>query len=101
MSKTDDNNADYTELYDLDKLRKFCGEKLEAYNEFNSECMMDIILFDYALAKISTICRILGLQAGHGILTGPQGLGKNSLLELSSFLLGHTVTEVAVPNGPE
>jgi len=45
---------------------------------------MNLVLFEYSISKICIISRIQSLHSGHGVLVGPIGTGKKSMLALSN-----------------
>lgn len=76
----------YDEIEGVDKLSHLLTEGLSSYNDSNPA--MDLVLFQDALMHTSRIARITKMNAGHALLVGVGGSGKQSLSKLGSFVNG-------------
>ncbi len=47
---------------------------------------MDLVLFDYAVAHLLRISRMLLLSNGHGLLVGIDGTGRRCLTRLAAYI---------------
>lgn len=71
-----------------DKLEILITEALKEYNE--NFAFMGLVLFEDALKHVCKITRIVLPPAGHALLVGVGGSGKQSLTRLSSYIMGFT-----------
>lgn len=60
---------------------------MDEYNDVKAQ--MNLVLFDQAIEHVCRITRIIELPAGHALLVGVGGSGKQSLARLSSFIVGY------------
>lgn len=74
----------YDIFSDIDQLIKRLAEGLKEYNEINAT--MDLVLFEDAMKHVCRITRIISADAGHALLVGVGGSGKQSLSRLASFI---------------
>lgn len=73
---------------------KHVSEALREYNEQFIE--MNLILFDQAIQDVCKITRIISSSAGHALLVGVGGSGKQSLSKLSAFMSNLTPFSITV-----
>lgn len=84
----------YVPVPTLTELKTTLNGKLQEYNESNA--MMDLVLFDEAMAHVTRICRIISNPSGHAMLIGVGGSGKQSLTRLAAFICGYEVKQLAI-----
>ena len=68
IDQTSDGEAAYVECDSTDTLRRVVDNMLNDYNDANP--VMNLILFDQALAHVCRICRILRQPRGNALLVG-------------------------------
>ena len=94
VEQTGDGEPAYVECGNPDTLRRYIRGHLRDYNDANP--VMNLILFDQALAHVCRICRILRQPRGNALLVGVGGSGKQSLCRLASFICGIAVVTLSV-----
>jgi dynein heavy chain len=77
----------YEEIKDKGKLMKTLNGVLDDYNGGNSS-KMNLVFFSDAIEHCLRIARVLRQPRGNIMLIGVGGSGKQSLLKLSSHMLG-------------
>jgi dynein heavy chain len=84
----------YMPIPGIDKLKKSLEEKLAEYNE--TFAAMELVLFQIAMEHICRICRIIDLPCGNALLVGVGGSGKQSLAQISSFIMSVDIVRILV-----
>jgi dynein heavy chain len=72
------------ELLNKEKLNKAAEDILLAYNRYNAEAPMNLVLFSFAIEHLLRIGRILKQPGGHAMLIGVGGSGRQSLTKLAT-----------------
>ena len=91
------------DLKAIDALQQTLTRRLADYNR-TSPVAMPLVLFPFAIEHICRISRVLLMPAGHALLVGLQGSGRQSLTKLSAYYLGLSVfraSEVKAGGGLE
>lgn len=86
----------YDIINSFDALQKLLNDALAEYNESNP--VMDLVLFEDAMKHVCRISRIISNTAGHALLVGVGGSGKQSLSRLAAYICGYA-TEMIVISG--
>jgi dynein heavy chain len=84
----------YDQFPDVAKLTERLTQGLNAYNEFNA--VMDLVLFEDAMKHVCKVSRIISNEAGHALLVGVGGSGKQSLARLASNMSNYTVKQIMI-----
>jgi dynein heavy chain len=84
----------YDMFPNLDELTKRLKEALDQYNELNA--VMNLVLFEDAMKHTCKISRIIQADAGHALLVGVGGSGKQSLAKLASFICQFTTVSITI-----
>ena len=87
----------YNMVESWDSLHKILTEALENYNDFNA--VMNLVLFEDAMAHICRINRILEAPRGNALLIGVGGSGKQSLSRLAAYITGLDVFQIQLKKG--
>jgi dynein heavy chain len=77
-----------------DKLDHHLNDALREYND--NYAFMGLVLFEDAMKHVCKICRIVMPSAGHALLVGVGGSGKQSLTKLASFIMGFTTYSITI-----
>uniref|UniRef100_A0A3P9AKI4 Dynein axonemal heavy chain 17 n=1 Tax=Esox lucius TaxID=8010 RepID=A0A3P9AKI4_ESOLU len=78
-------------------LNKTLLEVLDSYNEVNA--VLNLVLFEDAMAHICRINRILESPRGNALLVGVGGSGKQSLTRLAAFISNLEVFQITLKKG--
>jgi dynein heavy chain len=84
----------YDQIVEQEKLQHTLDAALEDYNETNVQ--MDLVLFNDAMRHICKITRVINNPAGHALLVGVGGSGKQSLSRLASHICGFTTMMIQI-----
>ncbi|XP_070335949.1 dynein axonemal heavy chain 17 isoform X2 [Odocoileus virginianus] len=87
----------YLPVTDLAPLNKLLVEVLDSYNEVNA--VMNLVLFEDAVAHICRINRILESPRGNALLVGVGGSGKQSLSRLAAYISALDVFQITLKKG--
>lgn len=90
-------DAKYLPVTDMNELNKLLVDALDNYNEINA--VMNLVLFEDAIAHILRINRILESPRGNALLVGVGGSGKQSLSRLAAFISTLEVFQITLRKG--
>ena len=79
------DDKQYVEIEDHEKLSNILDEYLDDYNQINTP-KMDLVLFSDAMQHVCRISRILRQPLGNALLLGVGGSGRQSLTRLASHM---------------
>jgi len=84
----------YDKIENVHDLSVLLEAGLEDYNETNVQ--MDLVLFEDAMRHICKITRVINNPAGHALLVGVGGSGKQSLSKLASHICGFSTMSIQI-----
>ncbi|KAK2112182.1 Dynein heavy chain 17, axonemal [Saguinus oedipus] len=87
----------YIPVTDVAHLNKLLVDVLDSYNEVNA--IMNLVLFEDAMAHVCRINRILESPRGNALLVGVGGSGKQSLSRLAAYISGLDVFQITLKKG--
>lgn len=87
----------YNKVESWNSLHKILTEALDNYNDFNA--VMNLVLFEDAMAHVCRINRILEAPRGNALLIGVGGSGKQSLSRLAASISGLDVFQIQLRKG--
>ncbi|XP_066093696.1 dynein axonemal heavy chain 17 isoform X2 [Saccopteryx bilineata] len=87
----------YFPVTDVAHLNKLLVDILDSYNEVNA--VMNLVLFEDAVAHICRINRILESPRGNALLVGVGGSGKQSLSRLAAYISALDVFQITLKKG--
>jgi dynein heavy chain len=88
----------YDEMPNIEKSTNAANNQLKEYNAM-TEAPMSLILFQYAIAHLARIVRILLMKGGHGLLVGMGGSGRQSLTKLASHIARTQLVQFEISSG--
>ena len=80
-------NRPYEFISSHETLYKRLNEFVSIYNSKNKTAPMDVVFFDYFVAHILRVCRVLRQPHGHMVLIGHGGSGKQTVCQLASYIM--------------
>uniref|UniRef100_H0X4M8 Dynein axonemal heavy chain 17 n=1 Tax=Otolemur garnettii TaxID=30611 RepID=H0X4M8_OTOGA len=90
-------DSKYFPVTDMAHLNKLLVDALDSYNEVNA--VMNLVLFEDAVAHICKINRILESPRGNALLVGVGGSGKQSLSRLAAYISALDVFQITLKKG--
>ncbi|XP_055971730.1 dynein axonemal heavy chain 17 [Sorex fumeus] len=90
-------DSKYFTVTDVAYLNKVLTDVLDSYNEVNA--VMNLVLFEDAVAHVCRINRILESPRGNALLVGVGGSGKQSLSRLAAYISALDVFQITLKKG--
>ena len=84
-SESDFEQRKYTQVTDLQTCLSVVKEFLDDYNVISNK-PMNLVLFGYVIDHVSRLSRIFRQPAGHALLVGVGGSGRQSVTRLAAFI---------------
>ncbi|CAH1393775.1 unnamed protein product [Nezara viridula] len=81
----EDEDKKYEEVVSLERFLEVMQDSLTNYN-LSHKNKLNVILFQYAVAHLVHICRIISTPGDQGLLVGVSGCGRQSLVKLATYV---------------
>ena len=84
-AETEFEQRKYCQIPDLTQTTGIVGEFLDDYNQMSKK-PMQLVLFGYVVEHVCRLCRVFRQPAGHALLVGVGGSGRQSLTRLAASI---------------
>jgi len=95
MVPTDEERRPYAEVRSASATQTAMDQYLQDFNA-QSRKPMDLVMFNFAIAHVSRISRILQMPGGNALLVGVGGSGRQSVSILATAIAGYVLKRIEI-----
>nr|XP_024218054.1 dynein heavy chain 7, axonemal isoform X1 [Halyomorpha halys] len=85
LDTEEDEDKKYEEIVSLERFLEVMGDAITNYN-LSHKTKLNVLLFQYAIAHLVHICRVISTPGDQGLLVGVSGCGRQSLAKLATYV---------------